>query len=271
VIWKTLRCRVVGVLALATLSAGIGCAGSGATTENKADLGTEARAVFQGTAGARDASWTLLVQSLSHPTLVARADELLAQVRARGLSEARLIPSNGFLAIVIGSYSSPESPEANRDLQRVRAVLDPSGRPAFPLARLHPPTDEMLRGANPELDLRAERDRVPVGADYTLQVSVYALEVPGWPSAAQLRDFRGKAEAEAARLRGAGEEAFYVHGPSFSAVVVGVWSKDEYDPHGNPPRVAPALRDAQARLGVMRVNGRASPEGQLVTLVEVPR
>lgn len=213
--------------------------------------------------------WRIQVQPLLHPNLQANAQALLANAQQLGIREAQLVRYDGRPTIVAGAFRDPTVPEATRLLERVRDI-ERNGRRVYPLARLLPPSDEMLRGRTQALDLRAARDRVGDNALYTIQVSVYRNTDGVYPSPGRLASFRARAEAEAARRRDAGEEAYFVHGPDFSSVTIGIFGLLDYNPQGVPPRVAPAIRAMGQTYPLLIENGEPSTQNEGVSLVAIP-
>lgn len=161
--------------------------------------------------------------------------------------------------IVLGRYTDPDGPEAQRDLRKVRA-LSVDGRKPFTGAVLVAdveavPADTRLA----RHDLRQAK-KLDDDAVYTLQIGVYAREDNTRPSAADLASFREAAEDAVTRLRREGEEAFFYHGPNGSMVTVGLFNDDDMDTSIVPPIESQRLEDARRRHPNNLLNGRGVRE-----------
>ncbi|MEM1330434.1 MAG: hypothetical protein AAGG07_07730 [Planctomycetota bacterium] len=158
-------------------------------------------------------------------------------------------------AVVYGRFDSPEDPEAQRALRRVREARTADGATPFAAAVLAPPRADASAATSP-MDLRTARDQFGPDALFTLQVAVYGPERGGQLSAREQDRVRRSAEQAARSLRSEGETAFFYHGPNRSMVTVGVFGSDDHDPQGVMPESA-ALKDARDRHPHHLVNGAA--------------
>jgi hypothetical protein len=207
---------------------------------------------------AYDQGWSIVLGVMRGPDHQRDAQTALEAVRTRGgLPDAVVQQRGEATTIAVGSFTAADSPEAKRELARVRAMVIEGQRP-YEYAFFMPP--ELNAGANPNapdagagasaassaggtaaggggaagggatgssFNLVAARARVGASAKYTLQVASYGSpDIRTDPTPAQLAEARQKAEQAVAALRRDGEEAYFYHGPKLSMVTVGLFDDD---------------------------------------------
>lgn len=281
-----LHVSVVAVL-LAWLSAALAGCGERQQTRAQADLAQEARVVLGGERprmGERDSElrdglraqdrrgtgaaaaegqsggdWTIVLTALRGEQERARAESVLRRIRTEGnLPEAYMQQRGPSLVIVYGRYSGPDSPRAQRDLDRIRTMQIGEDYP-YIFAFLSPPQETARPGSRPEYNLVSARQTYGPSALYTLQVGVYGRDDLTNPSEADLAESRARAEEAVAILRQEGELAFYYHGRFRSMVTVGVFDGSDFDPQ-RPQFQSQRLRDTRERHPHNLYNGRAVRE-----------
>jgi hypothetical protein len=224
-------------------------------------------------------AWSIVLAVFRGDSAQADAEALLAQIRTRGqLPEAVIQVRGRDRFIVIGSFTDPASPEAQAELKRIHD-LRIDGNASYAAAFLVPPPDGPVKGSIPEFDLRNARARYGDAAKYTLEIGFYGRPDAAKPSGPDLAEFRAKAEEAAAKLRQAGELAFYFHGPSKSSVTVGLFDDTDFDPQApgwRSPRLAETRRLHPHHLfngQPYRVKGRGVEKEGFVAarLVPVPK
>lgn len=194
---------------------------------------------------ARRAGWSIVLESHSGPDAAARAQERLGPVASdAGRSDVFIRTTQRGAAIVAGSYSSPESPEARADLEAIRAHVVRGTRP-FSQAFFAPPKEPVDPGRIPELNLLAAKQTFGRDKEYTLQIAFYQSKKPD--------DAKRAAEQAALQLRRDGELAFYYHGPTMSLVTVGLFTDRDFDQALRPRN--PAILALQERYPYNLHNG----------------
>lgn len=142
-----------------------------------------------------------------------------------GLDGVLLEKRGSGLVLLYGSFESPTSGDAQRELAYVRS-LEIGGRFPYESAFLSPPG--ATSGSMPDYDLATVRARRNTKAPlYTLQVAVYGRPDNSAPTPEDLQNFRKSAEEAVGRLRSEGELAYYYHGPNRSMVTIGVFSEQD--------------------------------------------
>lgn len=252
-----------GLLALALLAALAACGSTGGGKAPSNEMSSEGQALFGGKQGnpaappstAPDANaWTIVIVAFRGEDHEAAARAGLARARTIGsLREAYLQNQPTRSAIAYGHYASPDQPQAQADLKRIREIVVDGGRP-FAGAVLAPP-EGAGTGRNPELDLRHARSTFGKDALYSLQIAAYGRG-NGPPRSEQERaEFVRAAEDAAAQLRREGEQAFYYHGPNLSIVTIGIFGASDYEPQ-YPERRSDRLRAAQEAHPYNLLNGK---------------
>ncbi len=262
------------------------CGGSGQPDRPRDDLSRQAETVFGADAvptNAADLAWRI---SLGAVPPADRADPttLIQRLeRSTGLRGIEVATRKGDSVLVYGQYPSPETPQAQRDLERVRTAEADGGRPFAGAFFLPPELDAAAAGRKAAWDLRNARDNFGSDAIYTLQVGMYARgdNQPAAPD--ELLEFRRLAERAVEQLRSEGQPAFFYHGPTGSMVTIGLYGEADHDPETNPPLESPRLREAREQFPNALLNGRGvktrgrTGDGRIVErlqssfLVAVPR
>lgn len=265
------RARLLVALALlAAVSAPGACSsGEGASRD---ELRREGRQVFAdvsspGQTPVRPPAWRIALAVFSGPDAVARANAVLPIVqREGGIPEAFVEPRKSGAIIAYGAYDAPDSRQAQRDLERIRA-MQVDGRRVYPRAFLAPPQGG-VSGAIPEWNLATAREQYGQTMKYTLQVAVY--------EANRRAEAMRLAEQAAATYRRDGELAFYYHGPNRSMVTIGVFGDRDFDPSSG--RMSQELQELVARhpahlyngMGVRETLSDGSTRTQPPQLVRIP-
>lgn len=197
--------------------------------EGKALFGT-ATPSGKAPAGDAEGAWTIVIVAFRGPDQESAAAAGLAKARtAGGLRDAYSRQTGATTVIAYGHYSSPDAPDAQADLKRVREMTIDGGQP-FAGAILAPP-DGSGTGRFPDFDLRRARAQFGKDALYTLQIAAYGRDDRKPPQNDKERDeFARYAEDAAAQLRREGEQAFYYHGPNMSLVTIGIFGPEDFDP-----------------------------------------
>lgn len=230
--------RHISFVLLISLPLMWGCA-SGQGTDNSDSMAREGRALFGGSAGGSSSGntdssdfnnvqsgWSIVLRSLAGDPSSEEAARLLATTRrAVGRSDVRLARRSSGVAVVLGSYDRPDSPEAKRDLASVRAVTV-GGRRPFAAAFLAPPARQVDYGDTPRYNLASVKTRFGDGAIWTLQIGVYNSD--------NRAEAKEAAERAVVELRQQGEQAFYYHGRTQSMVTIGVFGRKDYDEQAGP-------------------------------------
>lgn len=230
----------------------------------------EGRELFSKPGGKAGAGgWCIVLEAFSGPRAMEEAQSRLGEVAAAaGRADVSIRQTARGAAIVAGSYTKPDSPEARADLAAVRKAVVRNEAP-FAKAFFAPPEETEDPGLVPELNLLSAKATFGRQAQYTLQIAVY--------EAAERAKAKRAAEEAALRLRRDGELAFYYHGPARSSVTVGVFSDKDFDARLTPKN--PALVALQQRYPDNLLNGQfpiveKGPGGeerkQPSTLVQIP-
>lgn len=262
-----------GLAAIAGLMAGIGgfagCSNNGPSAAERERTRLEGETIFgsggleEGAGSTPAAPWATwsIVLGVYEPTARARAQESLDWIRSvGGLSEARLERRGSGLVVAYGIYQGADDPEAQADLQRLRATVVDGTRP-YAGAMLAPPIlEQASTGRNSQWDLAAVKSTQGPEALYTLQVGMYGRTDGAEASARDVAEFRASAEKAVAEMRGRGEEAYYFHSPQRSTVTIGVFGQADYDPLNLPGYRSPALQRAWDAYPHNLFNGQAIRE-----------
>jgi len=238
---------------LVGLAAGCSSTGGGGAGGGVPD----ASGVFEGSVDAGAVEfWRIALGSMPRGTTDPEA--LIAEIEAstglRGIEQGE---RDGSRLLVYGRYDSPESKQAQRDLERVRLAESGRSRP-FAGAFFMPPSVEAAGGRNARYDLRNARRFHGEDAVYTLQVNVYGRGDGGRASAEDLAGFRELAERAVEALRAEGTPAFFFHGPNTSSVTVGIFGADDHDPTVQPPLESERLRRFREEFPHALFNGQGA-------------
>jgi hypothetical protein len=265
-----LRAAVAGLALGLFLALAGGCQSSG----QGGDARDEGRALFTGREDRVDheSAWSIYLLGISIPSeatpldlLEIREDAAIALDRVRsdgGLPQAFVEETPRQVMVLYGRYSGPDSPRAQADLRRIKAI-EMDGSHPFAGAALRPPLGADIGGAA-EYDLRRAREYYGPDVRYTLQVAIYGREDNRAPSAPELAELRRAAERAVLELRREGEPAFYFHGPYRSTVTVGALSEEEafvvVDRERGVKHQSPLVEALMARHPHNLVNGSAVRE-----------
>lgn len=258
--WSPRRIRAVLPLMLAMAMGAMsgGCASSSGADADEA-WSSEGRLVFAddpggGGAGAGSGTdgvdgregWGILLETFSGAGHVERARQRREQVaRALGRTDVYAQVRSRGSVVVLGSYSGPNDPRAQRDLRAVQSVTVAGRRPYERSYLSPPPPPPTDVGDLPELNLLSARRLVGSDALYTLQVAVFE----GRNHERAKRD----AEKHALTLRQRGEMAFYYHGPTKSMVTIGIFGEQAYDAQAQ--QVSLEVQSLQRRFPLNLLNG----------------
>lgn len=142
-----------------------------------------------------------------------------------------------------GKYRTPDQFDAEANLEFVRkAKID--GETPFADAELEPITRGTRAQTSPN-DLRQYAQRSH--GLHTFEVAIFTAEAG---------PFRREAEALAERLREAGEEAYFYHGPNSSSVTIGIFTLEDFVRVGHTDGYGPAIRAVQQRHPHILINGK---------------
>lgn len=184
------------------------------------------------TAESNAGGWSIVLESMTGTNAMEAAQHRQAVLASElGRSDVRLRPTARGYALVLGSYSKPDSPDAREALAHLRATTV-DGRTPFSQAFFVPPKERIDPGSIPELNLLAARQVFGPDKEYTLQIAFYQSGKPD--------DAKRAAENAALQLRREGELAFYYHGPTMSLVTVGLFEDSDFD-QGLRPKNASIL------------------------------
>ena len=198
-------------------------AGSGARATRPAGSGAGS--------GGPATSWAIVLLTFSaegHERAAANALQQLPAISPQLVGAAWVHTTENGSMVLHGHYDSPESAEAQRDLERVK-TLTVSERQVFPRAIL---TRIRLPGAPRALhphELYSARNRYPkVDPLYTLEVAVWGDFESGKLSLAEIHR---RAQAYAQELRAQGFEAYFYHDDDkrLSVVTVGLFDRRAID------------------------------------------
>lgn len=268
-----------------------GCGGGGGSGEAKApepSLVREGQALFGKPAPAvgpdgsvqpgvaAGGAWVIVLAAFRDENRGAQAAMALNDAKAiYGLPQAYAEVRGLNTVVAYGAFADPSSPEAHAELERVRGIQSPEGRP-FAGAFLAPPFTVQV-GSRPEYNLTAAKAAHGDEALYSLQVAAYGRDDLARPTEADLKEVRKAAEEAAAVLRREGEMAFYYHGPHRSMVTIGVFDEADFDPQ-TPSYQSRRLMETRKRFPDNLYNGAKirvrrpgeSPRIQASTLVSIP-
>jgi len=270
-----------GVLAVVFCVGVVGCGSSGGS-DGERDWASEGRLVLTDDAGAAGRSsggggggaeageregWGILLETFSGSGHVDRARQRRDQIAA-GLGRQDIfvrVRSRGSV-VVLGSYTGPKDPRAQRDLEAVQSFVVAGRRPYERSYLSPPPPPPTDWGDLPELNLLSAKRLAGADALYTLQVAVFEGK-------SRERAKRG-AERYALSLRQRGEMAFYYHGPTKSMVTLGIFGERAYDTQAQ--QVSLEVQSLQRRFPLNLLNGEdeiPEPTGssQASMLVLIPK
>lgn len=228
-----------------------------------------AGATSSAVASTTESGWAILLASSAPTRAVASEQELSRYQTMLGTGDVRAVTLRSGRAIVTGSFASSTEPQAQAELERIKAVRVDGKRP-FQGAILVPltspdlapaaasPESGLHRGPEP-LDLRQVRARLGPDAIYSLQIAFFGVVEEREASEAELVPARRQAEALAESLRAQGERAFFIHTPRGAAVTVGVFGHSDIEASAQSGRTvafSPRLRAAQAKHPHNMVNGK---------------
>jgi hypothetical protein len=227
--------------------------------------------------------WSVLIVAYPDDLDLTAANQALTRIREEtGLTDAYAERRGKNSVVCIGKYDSPADPEAQRDLQRVRAI-EWNGTKPFARALLSPPAFSGEPGSIPDLDLRLVRQKQGKKKIlYTLEVAEYGRPDRAVPTDKELREFRESAERASVVLRREGNEAYYYHLPQVSVVTVGIFNEDDYVTSRQTkdgsvvtirPKESPRLSEVRKKFPVKLLNGqgiRVKKKDVAPSVVEVP-
>jgi len=279
---------IAAALPLALSTTGCGGGSVGSQTEGvDGSLAETGRALFEAAeaADAVDYDWSIVIATFNGPRhaefAALGAEKVRTETDLRDIRVQRRGEQQS--AVVLGRYTTPADPRAQRDLKRVRETEVDGGTPfagAF-VGPPPPPRPDQL-GA---YDLRRVALAQP-NAAYSLQIGIYRLtDQSAAPTPEERRELHRAAEAAVRDLRAEGVEAFYQHGPGGSNVAVGLFTEEEHRlTPGRPPIESDRLKRMRERFPHLLLNGQGqrrivrTPTGQAVerplepsVLVRVPR
>lgn len=213
--------------------------------------------------------WSIVLELHSGTGAVEQARKRLAAVSEEsGRGDVWVRPTERGAAIVVGSYSGPDTPAARADLDSIRN-RSVEGRKPFSQAFFAPPLEMTDPGQIPELNLLTARQSFGKDKDYTLQIAFYQSKNP--------EEAKRAAERAALQLRREGELAFYYHGPRMSLVTVGVFGDNDFDRNLRPKNASlVALQDRyplnlhNGEYPVIEKRPGGPPVKQPSTLVRIP-
>lgn len=233
-----------------------GCASSSSPNDGR-DWAREGRQVFsEGDSGAsgsaQDGSdaeregWGIALEFFSGAGHVDRARQRRDQIaRMLGRQDVfvRLLPRGS--VVVLGSYSGPKDPRAQRDLDWIQQLTVAGQHPYARSYLAPPPPPPPDMGNVPELNLLSAKRVAGNRALYTLQVAVF--------ESAQREKAKRAAERFAVQLRQRGDMAFYYHGATKSMVTIGIFGAEAYDTQTH--RVSLEVQALQRRYPYNLMNG----------------
>jgi len=210
--------------------------------------------------------WTIMLATVSGEDVNQRqvANNALARIRelAPELASARVLPARSGLIIGYGSYADVRDAQAQRDLERIKALTVRGAQPfnGAVLTRVHTEQDS-AGGRLSQFDLRTARKLFPkVDPLYTLQVAVWS-DFDGGITAAQVR---ANAEKQAAELRAQGHEAYFYHDFDrvISIVTVGLFDSNalKMDKKLNTPVLSEEVELLMRKFPAHLVNGQPLEE-----------
>ncbi|MFI4881949.1 MAG: hypothetical protein ACIAQU_05125 [Phycisphaerales bacterium JB064] len=261
-----------------TLAALAGCAGSGGSQGGDVVSREEGQGLFGGSgpSAREEGKWTIVLATFRGPDAMEAAQFAQARVASEaGLTNTRIEQRGEAILLTLGRFDGPQAPQAQAELDRVRAIEMRDINP-FTQALLTPP--EPASGTNPQYDLRNVARNYGSDYVYTLQIGSYGRDDGRAPTDADRADARKAAEQAVAVFRSEGEQAFYYHGPNFSSVTVGLFRADEVDPQTGLR--SPAYYDLEAKFPynlfngaqrMVRLEGSTRPQAQRSVLVRIPR
>ncbi len=179
--------------------------------------------------------WAIVLSTFSgenHEQAAANMVGQLGGVDASLTSGSRVHTKDVGSYVIYGRFGSPQSPEAKSALQRIRGIKI-GGNAVFPRAmftRITIPVDPARLHPH---DLR--QARLPHPDAYPL----YSMEVAVWVAEGDteraLHDAQRRAEADAARLRAQGFEAYFYHDGTkrVSSITIGRFFHEDWDAQAN--------------------------------------
>jgi hypothetical protein len=208
--------------------------------------------------GAASMGWGIAVFTFRGDERAVESRKVLEYVRGKGqLPDARMEERGPSVVIIVGSFTDPQSADAQGELDRVRKLKVDNNMP-YTAAFLAPPSSAAGEGKRPEINLLRVPEQTP-GTLYSLQVAAYGREDIERPTEDDLKDARRSAEQAALQLRSEGEQAFYYHGPRMSMVTIGAFDLTDYDPQ-MPQFESDRLKQVRKRHPMNLYNGKAIKE-----------
>lgn len=186
---------------------------------------------------------TVVLVEYRGPEAAASGQRLAKELTDKGLAGVFVVEGPDVTSVCVGRFADRKDAEAEKTLQRVRAIRDQAGQYPFVGVMLMPVPEAAPKNAWPV-------EKAP--GTFTLHVASW--ESPGRAAAAQ---------AYAAELRSRGEEAYVYHGPRLSMVTVGSFGPEVFDDATRlgRPGVKPEIVDPKA-LALIRKFPRMRLEGQ---------
>lgn len=164
----------------------------------------------------RDAQWTIYCRTLTGPNHVREARRLRDHLmETTGLKQWYLVHGSTETTLYHGYYrafddpTDPATRQAQRELEQVQQLRDPSGRRLFRQAFF-----VGIDAGDPEAP--SEWNLLNSGGYYTLEIGVYTGSIE-----------RKQAAVDAVReARAQGIPAYYYHGENASSVCIGAWGPE---------------------------------------------
>lgn len=202
------------------------------------------------------AEWAVAVFTFRGDERAAESKRVLEYIRGRGLPDARMEERGPSVVILVGSFSDPQSADAQAALDRIRKIKIEDNLP-YASAFLAPPSSNAGEGRRPEINLLRVKEQHP-GALYSFQVAAYGRDdIKDRPATEEeLKESRRSAEQAALQLRSEGEEAYYYHGPRKSMVTIGTFDLTDYDPQ-MPQFESDRIKQVRKRHPLNLYNGAA--------------
>ena len=230
--------------------------------------GAAAASASGGASEAADRSrpWTIVIATISseHATQRQEAAEALQRIRelAPELASARMITTKSGIIIGYGSYKDARDPDAQRDLERIKAITVRGAKPFATAVLSRTPTDSLATGNRHPHDLRAARRMFPnINPLYTLQVGVWSDFESSQLSPEKVRQ---NAEKQVAELRAQGHEAYFYHDDDkvISIVTVGLFDNSALamDKQLNTPVLSDEVEMLLRKFPAHLVNGAPMEE-----------
>lgn len=171
--------------------------------------------------------WTIVLAAFRGEASETTAQAALATFKQIPELREAFMEKRGEATIVgLGRFIQPAAGDAKESLERVHTLTLDGQRP-FAGAILAPPEAVTLVGSLPEYNLALAKQTFGKQVLYTLQVGVYTSVDPKQRiTAADVAEFRRKAEEAVVKLRQEGEAAFYYHSDDKSMVTIGLFGNE---------------------------------------------